>query len=212
MVDIYGDHLVSCCKLGLASRHNAIRDVIHAFCERHNIQCQKEVAVPIPAPPPAGSVPRLRPVARRPADILLIGWDHGRDVAVDFVVSHPLAMSYQGRSIDRAKRHLKDVEARKVADEGALCTLNSWGFAPAAFSPWGATGTNAGALLFELSRRATANLSGWRKTKKVQEFYENLSLTLARRVAMALKAKNRVQAEREPLDGGEEAARRLVMR
>ena len=79
----------------------------------------------------------------------------------------------------------------------------------------GGVGTSAGGLLYELSRRATANLAGWRRTRKLQEFYENVSLTLARSVASALAAKNRVQdgvrAERARSEE-EEIVSRLVDR
>ena len=105
--------------------------------------------------------------------------------------------------------------ARKTSENLGVCTQSGWGFAPAAFSPWGAVGTSAGSLLYELSRRATANLVGWRRTQKVQEFYENVSLTLARSVARALATKNRVQsgvrANRARSDA-EESATRLVER
>ena len=110
---------------------------------------------------------------------------------------------------------LRSAEEKKVAENNSLCALAGWGFAPAAFSPWGATGSNAGSLLYELSRRATAHLAGWRRTQKVQEFYENVSITLTRSVSRALSAKNmvqdRVRASRARSDA-EKVATRLVDR
>ena len=111
------------------------------------------------------NAPRLRQRERVPADILLIWWDKGRHVAVDFVITHPL-QPHLPRSVERAARHLKAAEEEKVRSEGDLCTQSGWGFAPASFSPWGAMGPNAAALLYELSRRATSNLVGWRRTKR----------------------------------------------
>lgn len=197
-VDKYGDHLVSCHKLGLMARHHALRDVLHAFCEKHRIPVAKEVPVPALPPKDGEPAPRIRQPVRVPADILLIGWDKGRDVAVDFVITHPLAAHLQPHNLDQASRHLKRAEDEKVGGprgQGVMCKAVGWGFAPAAFSPWGAMGANACALLYELSRRATSNLFGWRRAEKVREFYENVSITIMRRVAISLQAKNRVQAE-----------------
>jgi len=86
--DRFGDHFVTCRKLGMAGRHNAVRDVVHAFCEKHHIPVAKEVVVPARVQPHCP--PNLRDTSRRPADILLLGWDKGRDVAVDFTVRHPM--------------------------------------------------------------------------------------------------------------------------
>ena len=41
--DRFGDHFVTCQKLGMAGRHNTVRDVVHAFCEKHQIPMAKEV-------------------------------------------------------------------------------------------------------------------------------------------------------------------------
>lgn len=83
---------------GLMARHHALTNVLHAFCENQQIQVAKELAVP-----PIMSIaaawgsdgqgrvaPRLKERERVPADILMIRWDKGRGVAVDFIVTHPL--------------------------------------------------------------------------------------------------------------------------
>ena len=133
---------------------------------------------------------------------------------MDFVVTHPLQAGLN-HSLPQISNHLRSAEARKVSENLGVCTQAGWGFAPAAFSPWGGVGSGAGSLLYELSRRATASLTGWRRTQRVQEFYENVSMTLARNVAKALAAKSRVQdgvrADRARSEA-EEAVARLVDR
>ena len=72
----------------------------------------KEVVIP-----PGGG---MNPFAlERPADILLIGWGRGRDVAVDLTFSHPLNLSSHPLSQEKAKRHLSDVKHAKRDKEGA---------------------------------------------------------------------------------------------
>ena len=71
----------------------------------------------------------------RPADILLIGWDRGRDVAVDVQVTHPLALSCHPLSLEKAKRHLPEAEAAKQNKEGSQCLNVGCGFHLAAVSP-----------------------------------------------------------------------------
>ena len=108
--------MVGCKKNLLVPRHNSLRD---HFCEillKAGLRFAKEVVIP-----PGGG--RVSPFAlKRPADILLIGWNRGRDVAVDLTFSHPLNLSCHPLSLEKAKRHLPDVEHAKKCKEGAQCT------------------------------------------------------------------------------------------
>ena len=61
-----------------------------------------------------------------------------------------------------------------------------WGHHPAAYSPWGGEGPAARALLFEVTKRATADLQGWPRTQRMLEIRQGLSLALARGVAAQL--------------------------
>ena len=74
-VDPFGDHLVLCKMNGPTRRHNAFRDAWASVFTAAGISFIKE------ASSSDGS---------RPADILLLSWDLGRDVAVDFTISHLL--------------------------------------------------------------------------------------------------------------------------
>jgi hypothetical protein len=130
---------------------------------------------------------------RRPADVLLIGWERGRDVAVDLTITHPLGLAGHPITVETAEQHCRRAEATKVANEGDLCRRLGWGFIPAAFTPWGGCGPSARALLHEVGRRATAALEGWPKQRRLQEIHQGLSLTWAREVARQLSLRNRVQ-------------------
>ena len=57
----------------------------------------------------------------------------------------------------------------------------------------GGLGTSAKAVLYEVSKRATADLRGWPKTQALQGIRETLSVTLMREVARQLMVKGRVQ-------------------
>ena len=176
-VDAYGDHFVCCNKNGISRRHNALRDALFNVLVQHAIPVLKEDGTE----------------GRRQADVLLVGWERGRDVAVDLTVSHPLGLSKHPIVVANAAQHCRREEAAKVADEGDLCRRAGWGFIPAAFTPWGGCGPSARALLHEVGRQATAALEGWPKQRRLREIHEGLSLTLAREVARQLTLRNRVQ-------------------
>lgn len=177
-VDPFGDHFVCCDKNGSTRRHNALRDALFDALVQASIPAAKEVT--------SGN-------RRRPADILLLAWERGRDVAVDLTVTHPLGLSGHPIIVQNAAQHCRRAEATKVAAEGDLCRQAGWGFTPAAFTPWGGCGPTARAFLHEVGRRATAALEGWPKQRRLRELREGLSLTLAREVARQLSLRNRVQ-------------------
>ena len=177
-VDPFGDHFVCCERSGNSRRHNALRDAIFAVLTKSAIACAKEVC--------CGG-------RRRPADILLLAWERGRDVAVDLTITHPVGLSQHPINVRNAARHCKRAEIAKAQAEGDLCQRAGWGFVPVAFSPWGGAGPNARALLHEIGKRATTHLSGWPKQRCLRELHENLSLTLAREVVRQLSLRNRVQ-------------------
>ena len=177
-VDPFGDHFVCCDQSGSTRRHNALRDAIFDALVRSSIPAAKEQSCN---------------GRQRPADILLLAWERGRDVAVDLTVTHPLGLSQHPLNARNAARHCKRAEDAKLQAEGDLCQQAGWGFTPMAFSPWGGAGPNAKGLLHEVGRRATAHLSGWPKERRLREIHENLSLTLAREVVRQLSLRNRVQ-------------------
>jgi hypothetical protein len=177
-IDPFGDHLVCCDQNGSTQRHNAFRNAFHEMCVRYGIAVEKEAECV---------------AGRRPADILLLQWSRGQHVAVDFVCTHPAGLAQHPLVVDNAARHCNLAEARKVQADGPPCEEKGWGFSPFALSTWGGLGTSAKAVLFEVTKRATADLRGWPKTQALLEIRETLSVTLMREIARQLSVKGRVQ-------------------
>jgi hypothetical protein len=144
----------------------------------------------------AASIPHTKEAVatglKRPADILLVGWDRGRDVCVDFTVSNPISADNFPLRPGMGKQHLSHAEREKLRKEGPLCAQAAWGFHPAALSPWGGMGPAAKWLLEETLKRITADLPLAAHSARVQEVRQNLSLTLAREVARQLSLRCRV--------------------
>jgi hypothetical protein len=177
-IDPFGDHFV-CCELnGCAQRHNAFRNAFFALCVRFGLPVEKEAACV---------------TGRRPADILLLQWSRGQHVAVDFVCTHPAGLAEHPLVADNAAKHCNRAETKKVRGDGPPCEEQGWGFSPFALSTWGGLGSSAKAVLFEVTKRATADLTGWPKTQALLEMREDLSVTLMREVARQLSVKGRVQ-------------------
>ena len=177
-IDPFGDHLV-CCELnGCTQRHNAFRNAFHAICSRHGIAVEKEAECV---------------AGRRPADILLLQWSRGQHVAIDFVCSHPAGLAQHPLVVDNVKRHCNKAESKKMAMDGPPCEEKGWGFSPFAFSTWGGLGSSAKEVLFEVTKRATADLKGWPKIRAISDIRAELSVTLMRQIARQLSIKGRVE-------------------
>ena len=65
---------------------------------------------------------------------------------------------------------------------------------------WGGAGPGARALLFEVQKRATADLSGWPRAQRGREIRQALSLALARGVATQLPLRMRVASPTDLAD------------
>ena len=60
-------------------------------------------------------------------------------------------------------------------------------------STWGGLGSSAKAVLFEVTKRLTADLQGWPKAQALEDIRQGLSVTLMRQIARQLSAKGRVE-------------------
>ena len=182
-IDPFGDHFVCCEQNGSTQRHNAFRNAFHEMCVRYGIAVEKEAQCV---------------AGRRPADILLLQWSRGQHVAVDFVCTHPAGLAQHPLVVDKAKRHCNLAETRKVQADGPPCEEKGWGFSPFALSTWGGLGTSAKAVLFEVTKRATADLRGWPQTQALLQIREGLSVTLMRAIARQLTVKGQVEEALSP--------------
>ena len=172
-VDPCGDHFTNCKHNGITRRHNELRDAWSYLLSLAAISHKREAV--------SGS-------DHRPADILLLGWDRGRDIAVDFTVVSPMTLDAFPLSLDAARRHLGAAEEAKYAKERQTqaCTTMRWGMQPAAFSPWGGAGPSAKHLIFETVKRITSDGVGLAAETKAREFREVISMAIAREVARQL--------------------------
>ena len=114
-------------------------------------------------------------------------------MAVDIVCTHPMGLAEHPLMMDNASRHCNLAEARKMQANSPPCEAKGWGFSPFALNTWGGLGSSAKAVLFEVTKRATADLQGWPKTQALLEIRDALSVTLMREVARQLSVKGRVQ-------------------
>jgi len=169
--DSYGDHFVNCRHNGMTRRHNSVRDEWARILLAAHVPYRTEV---------------VASALKRPADILLIGWDHGRDVAIDFTVTNPLSADCYPLTYEGAKRHLSHAERDEVTKEGPLCASAGWAFAPCALSPWGAMGPSARDLLAAVTKRAVSDLPLDSQSARAVELRQGLSLSLARDIARQL--------------------------
>ena len=187
-IDPYGDHFVTCSLNGCKQRHDRLRDALADNLRRSGIlhlveQCCSERS------------------SLRPADVLLMHWEGGRNCAVDLVISHPLQLAQYPLSADKASRHCAASERRKVQSivQHPDFVQSGWGFLPMGFGTFGNAGPSSLRLLSQILQKATADLHGWEKTKRAMEIRQSLSSTLMRQVGRQLQLKNRVQ---DALDDG----------
>ena len=106
LCDPFGDHFVNCPKNGVSRWHNALRDEWSRTLAAAHVPHQKEVT--------SGD-------RKRPADILLLGWDRGRDVCVDFTVTNSLTADNYPLQPGIGKAHMAAAERARVVKEGPLC-------------------------------------------------------------------------------------------
>jgi len=114
---------------------------------------------------------------RRPADVLLLHWSRGQHVAIDFVCTHPAGVAHHPLVVDNTTKHHNRAEARKVQVDGPACEAKGLGFSPFAISTWGGMGSSAKAVLFEVTKRITADLQGWPRSQALEEIRQGLSVT-----------------------------------
>ena len=178
-VDPFGDHFTNCKNNGPTRRHNALRDAWSNLLSSSAISHRREAV--------SGN-------GQRPADILLLNWDKGRDIAVDFTIVSPLTLDALPLSVEATKRHLAQAEDAKYAKERSSlsCTDMRWGMQPAAFSPWGGAGPSAKHLLYETIKRCSTDFHGPSAENKSREFRETISVTLARELAQQLSLRHQI--------------------
>ena len=170
-LDPFGDHFVVCKWNGLTRRHNALRDEWARVLSQAHIPWRKEI------PTTGGD---------RPDDLLLVGFTKGKDMSLDITIMSPTALGEYPLCPTKAKRMLAAAETAKTAKEAESCSRMGWSHHPAAYSTWGGQGPAATAFMAEILRRATGDLEGWPKIKRIMEIRQGLSVTLAKQLGQQL--------------------------
>ena len=114
-------------------------------------------------------------------------------MAIDFVCSHPAGVAHHPLVVENTTKHCNRAETQKVQVYGPACEAKGWGFSPFALSTSGGLGSSAKAVLFEVTKRLTADLQGWPKAQALEDIRQGLSVTLMRQIARQLSAKGRVE-------------------
>ena len=122
----------------------------------------------------------------RPADILLMCWQDGKNLAVDVTVSHPAQTAEAPFTTERAKSFLKRKEEAKCVKYDTPCAKEGWDFTPMALDTWGGFGPKASRTLFHVANKCTAHLTPPARAAAQGELRQRLSLSLLRQVWIML--------------------------
>ena len=166
--DSLGDHSLSCGIGGeRIARHNHVRDALFQAAQQAGLAPVREAEGLI-----AGSTDR-------PADVLLRGWQAGRDTALDFIATNALqAATVVGCATDGAfaVEHAHDAKLRKYA---ARCEANGLAFIPLAVDTFGGWHPQALEVIGRLGRQLARATEG-EQGQVVRHLRQRLGVLLVR--------------------------------
>jgi len=171
--DIFGDHAVTCNRNGLWSRHFGIQSFLCWVLSTAHVPHEREQGTGTDA--------------RRPADILLKGWQSGQDMAVDLTVHHPLGIN-DARTVDSARASMRQAADQKTRLYSGLCSDKGWAFSPMVFDTWGGIHGAGAALWKAIAFAVTAGLPPGLREAKQFALRRALSVKVALCVAAQLEA------------------------
>ena len=184
-VDVWGDHLMCCKRNNFTHRHTALQEGVAMLLAEAGQSFTKEVAIPNC---PDGQL--------RPADILIPGWDNGKDLALDVTLVHGWQASVQtvatSVSRERWRSFLRTKEKLKHQKYDTACKRAGWSFAPLAMGTWGGVGPEGARTLQRILKRAAFWLDGAQRAVRQEELKSTFGLLVARQIWRLLDAKNLV--------------------
>ena len=182
-VDKWGDHLMCCKRNNFLQRHTALQEGVAVLLTEAGQPFTKEAPIP---DCPDGQL--------RPADILLPGWDNGRDLALDVTLVHGWQASVQGPSItrERWRTFLRKKEQLKHQKYDTACERAGWSFGALAMGTWGGVGPEGARHLQRILKRAAFWLDGEQRAVRQEELKRSFGLMVARQIWRLLDAKNLV--------------------
>ena len=166
--DLLGDHALCCATDGTRiSRHNALRDALHATAVASAIGATKENQHLLP-----GS-------SRKPADVMLPYWTGGKDTAWDITVVHPLQASMVARAAITPGHGAQEAFKRKWKAAGDQCLQEGIVFVPLALESLGGWHEDAVREVKKLGG-ALARNTGAEESTCVRHLFQRLSILLVK--------------------------------
>jgi hypothetical protein len=177
-LDVLGDHMVCCSKNQLKHRHSVLQGALAELAQLAGLQVALEVGLP------DGSVP---------GDVCFRQWDADGPLMVDLTCRHPTPVGSAPPPVDG----LSAWYATQAEDKDALyldkCRRQGYSFLPFVVTPWGSLGPEAMKIMLRLQKLALGTKRGWTRTRLAQQFWQKLSLAVAKPVARQLTAILQVQ-------------------
>ena len=184
-VDPWGDHLLCCARNNYLPRHNTLQTILCDTLAASGQGHQMEV-----------KIPGHEPDKLRPADILLLAWDGGRDTALDLTVCHGWQVKEQRAAVvtattrERWRCFLKRREAAKHQKYDAPCQIAGWSMLAMAFGTWGGMGPEGARTISRIQRRAQGWQEGELCAQSADTLRHRLGFALMDQVIQFLANKN----------------------
>ena len=194
VMDIHGDHALSCCCGGdRTKRHNIIRNSVYHLCAMAGLHPELEKPGLLQPRPCIGALPedgirRDNPDARRPADVYLPRWRQGTPLALDFAVTSGLRLSTIRATLHDATSATTTYEDYKNSylNTQNTCIDEGLNFAPIVIEAvGGGLGPTATKVLYSLAK-TRSSISGETTNTVLNHLLQNLGINLHRANARAL--------------------------
>lgn len=172
-LDVMGDHVVCCAKNNLKHRHSVLQGALAELAQLAGIPVSMEVALA------DGSIP---------GDVCFRQWDADGPLMVDLTCRHPTPVGSAPPAVDG----LSSWFAAQAEDKDSLylekCRRQGFSFTPFVVTPWGGLGPEAMKITLRLHKLALGSKRGWARTRLAQQFWQKLSMAVAKPVARQLTA------------------------
>ena len=105
---------------------------------------------------------------------------------VDITCRHPTPIGQSPPAVDSLSSWFLAQEQDKDNLYLAKCRTRGYSFAAFVVTPWGGLGPEARKIIFRLHKLALGNKRGWARTRLSTQFWQKISMAVARPVARQL--------------------------
>jgi hypothetical protein len=179
-LDIYGVHAASCKAYpGISTRHNAVRDATLEAAKKAKFAAESETLHLLDHSPDT--------LGRRPADVLVHGWEGEKAMCLDVSVVNPLTAS----AIDRwPASAVVFAEDAKIKASEALCAQSGLLFLAVVMGTYGGLGLKAKVALNRIGKAlAAASEEGGDEGRAVHTLGTKISFACQKGLARSLHAR-----------------------